>query len=329
MVKMHSSQSPLLLSVVVIGRNEGIRLTRCFESIKKMESIPDAYEFIYVDSASSDDSVLRAKTFGAKIIHVNPPRPAAAIARNAGWKAASGEIILFLDGDTILEPAFVNTSLSEFSKPKIAAVCGHRREISPYDSIYNRILDLDWIYPIGDAQFFGGDVLIRRRILEEVNGYDPTLIAGEEPEMCTRILGKGYQILRLDKTMTMHDLAIKSFGQYWKRAFRTGYAYAEVSRKFQNSTQLWKADSLHNLFKGSMLLAIPLIGILAYILFHTILPLVVMLLIVLLLICRTAWKARKKSFDLLTCILYGFHAHLQHIPIFFGQMAYFWGPFQR
>ena len=318
--------SPLntALSVVVIGRNEGHRLTRCFESIARMAPHPDGSELIYVDSDSIDDSVSRAQAFGARIIRVKPQRPAAALARNAGWKAAAGDYILFLDGDTVLNPYFVNAALAEFSNPQIAAVCGIRREMSPQDSIYNRVLDLDWIYPAGPAEFFGGDVIVRRKILEDVDGYDSALIAGEEPELCRRIRAKGFQILRLDKSMTGHDLAIKNFSQYWRRAFRTGYAYAEVSRRFrQTPDPLWKHESRHNLIKGGLLLALPLLCLIAGCAFHTVLPVLVLICVFLLLAGRSAWLARKKSDDILTCVLYGFHAHLQHIPMFFGQLVFY------
>lgn len=101
------------LSVVVIGRNEGSRLERCLLSIRGMES-PGDVETIYVDSASTDGSAALAKSLGAKVIVIQPSRPTAALGRNAGWRVASAPFILFLDGDTILDPHFVVESLRLF-----------------------------------------------------------------------------------------------------------------------------------------------------------------------------------------------------------------------
>ena len=67
-----------LISVVVIGRNEGQRLVACLKSIKDV-TLP--IELIYVDSNSQDDSPELAKALGAKVLSVNPPRPCAAIGR--------------------------------------------------------------------------------------------------------------------------------------------------------------------------------------------------------------------------------------------------------
>src|SRR5690242_7292554 len=117
------------LSVVVIGRNEGLRLERCLRSVAGMHPVRGAIELIYVDSASTDGSAERAARLGAKVIRVAPLHPCASVGRNAGWKAATAEIILFLDGDTVLASEFVADSLHHFDDPQIAIVWGHCREI--------------------------------------------------------------------------------------------------------------------------------------------------------------------------------------------------------
>ena len=101
------SASLPLITVVVIGRNEGERLTRCLQSVRAMRDPGGPVELIYVDSASRDDSVERAKAVGSRVVEVVPERPSAALGRNAGWREARAPYVLFLDGDTILHPEFV------------------------------------------------------------------------------------------------------------------------------------------------------------------------------------------------------------------------------
>src|SRR5882724_8917772 len=103
---------------------------------------------------------------GAKVIIVGPERPCAAVWRNAGWQAAAAPVVLFLDGDTLLHPVFVADCLPKFAVPRVAVVWGHRRELHPEASIYHRVLDLDWVYPVGPSEFCGGDALIRRPVLQ-------------------------------------------------------------------------------------------------------------------------------------------------------------------
>ncbi len=313
-----------LVSVVVIGRNEGPRLARCLESIHAMEHAAFEYEVIYVDSGSSDGSISLAKALADKVIVLNSSRPTAAQGRNAGWRAARGSIVLFLDGDTILDPWFVSRSLGSFEDSSIAVVWGHRRETLETFSLYNRVLDLDWIYPAGFTEFCGGDALFRRAALEATGGYDDTLIAGEEPELCRRITALGQRILHVDLPMTGHDLGITRSSAYWRRATRAGHAFAEVSARFAGTDHpFWLAESRRNALRAGVLLTIPLCGLLLSLALQNLWPLAAVGAGLCGLAARTAWKARWKSSDWLALTLYGIHSHLQQIPIFVGQLK-FW-----
>lgn len=309
------------LSVVVIGRNEGARLERCLKSVHAM-NFSGEVEIIYVDSASTDGSPRLASSLGARVLTVHPERPTAALGRNAGWRAARASHVLFLDGDTILDPEFVASALSQLSG-EIAIVWGHRREIHPENSIYNRTLDLDWIYPPGITEFCGGDALMRREALEQVNGFDEKLIAGEEPEMCRRMRALGWKILHIDAPMTGHDLAMTKWSQYWRRATRAGYAYAEVSERFRDSgLPFWEEEARRNRSRAILLLAICGAAILAAVVSLSFWPLLLLVAALGALVLRTAAKTRWKSPSLTTRLLYGIHSHLQQIPIFMGQRQY-------
>ena len=312
-----------LLSVVVIGRNEGARLERCLRSVNTMVHDGFTMELIYVDSGSTDDSLALAQRLGARTLALQSARPTAALGRNAGWRAAQGELILFLDGDTILQPGFVRASLPHFADPNVAVIWGHRRELFPRASLYNRVLDLDWIYPPGESQFCGGDALFCRSVLEQTGGFDDTLIAGEEPELCRRILALGSRILHVDTPMTGHDLAMTRFAQYWKRATRAGHAFAEVSARFAHTPNpFWLTDARRNRNRALMLLALPLLGLVLSLAFRSGWPLLLAAALLALLAARTAWKARWKTPDFLALGLYGIHSHFQQIPIYLGQLHF-------
>jgi glycosyltransferase involved in cell wall biosynthesis len=113
------------------------------------------------------------------------------------------------------------------TESRIAIVCGRRRERFPRASIYNALCDMEWNTPIGKARACGGDALIRASAFREVSGYNPAIIAGEEPEMCVRLRAKGWEIHRIDADMTLHDAAMTHLSQWWKRSLRSGHAFAE------------------------------------------------------------------------------------------------------
>ena len=323
---MSKQGSPVAsLAVVVIGRNEGARLTGCLNSLNALKQAFESFEVIYVDSNSSDDSITRARSDGARVLVLPPGPTTAARGRNLGWRASHATFVLFLDGDTVLHPSFVAAALEQFQDPQTAVVWGHRRELAPRASVYNRVLDLDWIYAPGVSQFCGGDALMRRDVLLEIGGYDETLIAGEEPEMCHRMTSLGYRIMHIDCPMTEHDLAITSFHQYWKRAMRAGFAYASVSERLRGSkSPLWRSETRRNLVQSITMLTAPLLAIILSLVLRSFLPVAVMTFCVLLLILRTARRCSWKCpGDQLTAFLYAGHSHLQQIPILFGQLKFY------
>ena len=318
------------LSVVIVGRNEGERLVRCLESVAAASQHVGSWEIIYVDSASNDGSIERAARLGARVISVTPIRPCAAVGRNAGWRAARAAIVLFLDGDTVLAPDFVKQTLPEFCTPKVGVVFGDRRESDPEGSIYNRVLDLDWIVPAGPVEFCGGEALVRRDVLEAVGGYDERLMAAEDTELCARIRSIGYTILHLDRPMVHHDLAITRFSQYWRRAMRTGYAYAQVSKRIRPmDSPVWYRQAQRNRPQGAAMIATIVSAPILAVATRSFLPLLILIAIVTALAVRTAIRSRWKKVPLPTRLLHGLHSHLVQIPMLLGQLRYrldrFWG----
>jgi len=219
------------LAVVVIGRNEGERLRKCLESAK---ASPWTTTVVYVDSGSTDQSVAMALALGCDVVALDLTRPfTAARARNEGFNRAQQldahlNYVQFVDGDCELMPHWMDAAIEFLQEhPDVAAACGRRRERFPHHSIFNALCDVEWNSPVGSARSCGGDVMLRTQALQDVGGYRPDLIAGEEPELCVRLRGKGWAIWRLDREMTLHDAAMTRISQWWNRSKRAGYAYAQ------------------------------------------------------------------------------------------------------
>jgi hypothetical protein len=217
------------LGVVVIGRNEGERLRRCFASLSETAAL-----IVYVDSGSTDGSLDLARQLGVQVVPLDLSTPfTAARARNEGFaalRALDGSLtrVFFVDGDCEVRADWLpRASAFLDTHNQVAAVCGRRRERHPEASVYNQLCDLEWNTPVGETRSCGGDVLMRVDALAAVGGYRDALIAGEEPELCVRLRQAGWRIWRLDAEMTWHDAALTRLGQWWKRAKRGGHAFAE------------------------------------------------------------------------------------------------------
>jgi glycosyltransferase involved in cell wall biosynthesis len=228
------------IGVVAIGRNEGERLVHCLQSV-----VGKVGPVVYVDSGSSDNSLGNARRIGADIVQLDTSSGfSAARARNAGFERLMEidpriDLVQFVDGDCQVQDGWLERAEREMAlHPKVAAVCGRRRERYPERSLYNRMIDLEWDTPIGPAKSCGGDSMVRVAAFKEVGGFNPTVTAGEEPELCLRLRTVGWTILRINAEMTLHDAAMLRFGQWWKRQTRGGYGATDVATRFG------KADGL-------------------------------------------------------------------------------------
>lgn len=251
--------------VVAIGRNEGERLVRCLASLRG-----SGCPVVYVDSASTDGSAARARGLGAEVVELDMARPfTAARARAEGLAALEAmhprlDYVFFVDGDCEVEPDFLPAALRYLTaNPECAAACGRRRERLPEASPYNALIDEEWATPVGDADACGGDAVYRLSAYHEVGGFDVAMLAGEEPELCSRLRAHGHRIARLDAPMTIHDAAMTSFSQWWRRAIRSGMGYAQAWEATADRPRRLYARELQRavVWAGALPLAAVLLGI--------------------------------------------------------------------
>ena len=311
------------LGAVAIGRNEGDRLIACLESLVGRVS-----RVVYVDSGSTDGSVSAAKARGVEVVELDTSIPfTAARARNAGLdrlkELAPGlRFVQFVDGDCEVVEGWLDRGRSELEhRPELAVVCGRLRERYPEASIYNRLGDLEWDTPVGEVETSGGIAMMRVEALSQVGGFDPSLIAGEEPDLCLRLRAEGWKIVRLEEEMAWHDLAMTRFGQWWRRHVRAGHAYAEGAfRHWHRPGKPWARQAVSNGFwglawpVGCLAVAWPtggasLLGLLGY-------PLIAL---------RAARSRRKRGTSLGHSALYGVSCVVSKFPQAIGQLRYVFG----
>lgn len=250
------------LGIVVIGRNEGRRLRACLTSVAGA-----AAGVVYVDSASSDDSVEIAREMGADVVPLDQDSLlTAARARNAGFQRLATThpeltLVQFIDGDTQVCPGWLELAATTLAdRPELAVVCGRRREKFPEVSVYNRMCDMEWNTLVGETAACGGDAMMRVEAFKAVKGFDEALIAGEEPELCVRLRADAWKIWRLDADMTIHDAAMTRFSQWWRRNMRAGHAFAEGAALHGDSAaNHWVKESRSNWVWGLIIPALVLL----------------------------------------------------------------------
>ena len=175
--------------IVVIGRNEGDRLKTCLNSV-----LAKCGRVVYVDSGSTDDSVEYAASMGINVGELDISTPfCAARARNFGFQRLIGsypevDYVQFIDGDCELCDGWLSFAANYLTTDQACAVvAGRRRERFPERTVFNMICDIEWNTPVGKVKSSGGDFMIRKDAFLEVNGFNPTVVSAEEPELCYRL----------------------------------------------------------------------------------------------------------------------------------------------
>ena len=220
------------LGIVVIGRNEGARLSKCLETVCNI-----GYPAIYVDSGSTDDSIAVARSFNAEIVELDPKRPfSAARARNEGFERLLSnhsqiEYVQFIDGDCYLLNGWLEAASRALAEDRMrAAVVGHLIERNVRSSRYNKLCAMEWRSTPGDLTdygYLGGISMMRTDVFRELQGFRVDVIAGEDSELGVRMGLAGYRITKIDVAMATHDANINSFRQWWRRSVRAGHAIGQ------------------------------------------------------------------------------------------------------
>ena len=103
-----------MLSIIIPTHNEENYLPKLLKCIKKQDH--KDYEIIVGDSFSTDKTIKIARNYGCRIIKDLVQSGGPARGRNSGAKKARGEMLLFLDADSMIDASFISTALKEMKE---------------------------------------------------------------------------------------------------------------------------------------------------------------------------------------------------------------------
>lgn len=226
-----------MISFIIIGRNEGFKLTNClisvYETIKKND-VKD-YEVLYIDSQSTDDSIERVQKFTEVRIFKITGRYNAAIARNIGAIESKGEILFLIDGDVELLPEFLQKVIEVNGNLKYNCVSGHVDNII-YDREGRLVGRIPGSYrgpslPLHKkvVKTNGGIFIIKRTIWNAVNGIRTKYRINEDLDLTLRLSKKGIKSIRIPDMMALHHtIDYRNSGRMWQMIINGDVLYPAV-----------------------------------------------------------------------------------------------------
>lgn len=192
------------LSVVVIGKNEEAYLARCLRSVAIAVEQVGGAEVVFVDSASTDQTLEVARSFGIRVLSLKPEwKLSPAAGRFVGFHHTSGDLILFVDADTVVEQDFLLHAIPEFQQPEVAGVAGYLADVDergrPLPWVGERSAhthDVTWLR--------GGCALYRRSAMDRAGTFNPHLTVEEEAELALRLRRDGGRLLQIPHPVGCH-----------------------------------------------------------------------------------------------------------------------------
>lgn len=191
------------LSVIVIGKNEESYLSLSLRSAQTAVAEFDNAEVVYVDSASTDHSVEIALALGVRVVSLQPELELSPSAgRYAGFHHTSGELIMFLDADTTLEPDWLWKATPWFDRPEVGAVAGFLNDFDDQGRLLPHVGEKS---PTArEIRTLRGSGLYRRSAMEQVGTFNPYLLTSEEAELALRLRRRGWKLMHLPYPMGRH-----------------------------------------------------------------------------------------------------------------------------
>ena len=193
----------LSFSVIIPCYNAADTLERCIERLRQQQS-EHSVEIIVVDNGSSDRSREIADSLADLSLGLAEGEISAV--RNYGAKKASGEILLFLDSDCLLDVDWIERASKSFEDESIVA-CGSKTHVLPEDATWvakTWKIHLDLTEEEGEVDWLSTRAIaIRRRTFEKINGFDTSLKTCEDVALC-HALGKEGKIISAAAFAPLH-----------------------------------------------------------------------------------------------------------------------------
>lgn len=214
-----------MLSIIIPAWNEEKYLPRLLDSIKA-QTYKD-YEIIVADAGSKDRTREIAKKYGCKVVKGGMP----GAGRNAGAKAAKGDF-LFLDADVQLSRDFLKNLVTEVKGRNIDVGGFYVNPLgsNPLDKLYFGSFNLWCVF----TQTFyphamGTGIFCKRWLHGKVNGFDPSIILGEDVDYVKRCgrFGK-FRVIRSAKS----SISTRRLEQEGRLMFGMKMLLAELYRIF-------------------------------------------------------------------------------------------------
>jgi cellulose synthase/poly-beta-1,6-N-acetylglucosamine synthase-like glycosyltransferase len=230
------------VSVVVPAHNEAANIAATVNSLF-VNDYP-WIEVVVVDDGSTDDTAAVVAGLGLPgvrlIRQANAGKPAAL---NAGIRAARGDVLILVDGDTVFEADAVGRLVQPFTEDRVGAVSGNTK-VANRRGLLGRWQHLEYVVGFNlDRRMFdvarcmptipGAIGAFRRHVLAEIGGVPDDTLA-EDTDLTMAVLRAGWRVVYRDDAIAWTEVPA-TLRQFWRQRYRWCYGTMQAMWKHRRA----------------------------------------------------------------------------------------------
>jgi len=189
-----------MISFIIPAYNEEALLDATLAAVRAAaDSLASPHEVIVVDDGSTDRTAEIARSRGARVVGVNVRQIAAA--RNAGAREAMGDLLIFVDADTLITPTVLQGAVAAVHAGAVGGGCGARQDSN--DPPWGPVLfsAVGWLMRTA-GWAAGCFMFVRADVFRLAGGFDERYFASEEIHLSRALKKHGRMVILRDKVVT-------------------------------------------------------------------------------------------------------------------------------
>jgi len=204
------------ISIITPMYNSEGYIGRMIQAIKDMDYPQDKVELLIIDNGSDDNSVKVVESYG---LHCSVMKGSTiSEMRNAGASQAKGELLGFVDSDCLVNKSWALNAIKLIAEDDSVGIVGGHYGLGENPGWVEKtwcMLKKDFS---GEVPFVSaGNMVIKKMLFNEVNGFDELVETGEDWDFCQRVIIAGYTVVNRPLLHVSHLGNVKTLSAFVKK----------------------------------------------------------------------------------------------------------------
>ncbi|GGN56340.1 bi-functional transferase/deacetylase [Streptomyces albiflavescens] len=228
------------VSVIVPAYNESAGIEAAVRSLLASDH---PVEIIVVDDGSTDGTADLVQSLHLPVRVIRQQNAGKPAALNTGLAAATFDLVVMVDGDTVFEPDTVRTIVQPFADPRVGAVSGNAKVINR-GGLLGRWQHIEYVVGFNlDRRLFdlaecmptvpGAVGAFRRRALLDLGGVSDVTLA-EDTDLTMALCRAGWRVVYEESARAWTE-APASLNALWRQRYRWCYGTLQAMWKHRGA----------------------------------------------------------------------------------------------